>query len=115
MRAAKRLQSTFLLAFLVLCGYCLFPGRSELRLAPGSLADKEFSFPDLAINTAVVPLQSVMTRLPNAASWKSFILENGSRVAVYIDPRSGTPASIICSTPLIPGAGTGNRVKPILS
>lgn len=82
--------------------------RSAVAVTP--LSTKQFAKPELAVSTATVPLQEVMDRLPNSGAWASFLARQTGGAAAYIDPRSGTPASILVSAPLIPGTGKGNTV-----
>lgn len=69
-----------------------------------------YSEPELRINTATVPLALVKDGLSNAFKWSRFEEQQASGFAAYVDPRSGTAANIITSTPLIPGTGSGNDV-----
>lgn len=55
-------------------------------------------------------MQEAMDRLPNSAAWASFLARQAGGAAAYIDPRSGTPANILVSVPLIPGTGKGNTL-----
>jgi hypothetical protein len=82
--------------------------RSAVAVTP--LSPKQFANPELAVSTATVPLQDAMDRLPNSAAWGNFLARQTGGAAAYIDPRSGTPASILASVPLIPGTGKGNTL-----
>jgi len=75
-----------------------------------SLDEKAFAKPEMKISTANVPLREVMSLLPNNRSWAGFLAEQGAETEGYIDPRSGTPSSIMLSVPLIPGNGKNNRL-----
>src|SRR5262249_6227728 len=71
-----------------------------------SLAVKEFCRPELHITTSHVPVESVMSELPNRASWEAFsqrAVAPGAMRAAFIDPRSGAPSGLLLSVPLIPG------------
>lgn len=81
--------------------------RSDVAVTP--LSAKQFAKPELAVSTATVPLQEAMDRLPNSAAWASFLARQ-TGAAAYIDPRSGTPANILVSVPVIPGTGKGNTL-----
>ncbi|MCI0657636.1 MAG: endopeptidase [Acidobacteria bacterium] len=77
---------------------------------PVPLSEKQFAQPDLQITSANVPLADVSSRLANAKAWSAFLKTHGPEVSVHIDPRSGTPSSILASVPLLPGTGKNNRV-----
>ena len=49
-------------------------------------------------------------QLANGSAWNRFFATYGHDVEVYLDPRSGTPSSILAHIPLIPGNGAGNRL-----
>jgi len=84
------------------------PGTTE----PGSidLNERAFEDPTLDPTQHSVPLEVVLSRLPQQSAWIEFRSAQSASVAVFIDPRSGTPANIIASIPVIPGSGTGNAV-----
>ncbi|HLA77906.1 MAG TPA: endopeptidase, partial [Vicinamibacteria bacterium] len=76
-----------------------------------SLDQREFFRPELYISTAHVPLDDVLSQLPNRDAWQAFrSLEKGAATPVFVDPRSGAVTNIIRSVPLIPGNGVGNRL-----
>jgi hypothetical protein len=47
--------------------------------------------------------------LANATEWQQFLAKEQGSV-VYIDPRSGKPASLITAIQLLPGDGYGNHI-----
>lgn len=74
------------------------------------LAQKEFFKTELAMSTAAVELDAIIAHLPNQTSWTDFRSRQKAGMVAYIDPRSGKPASIVLSVPLIPGSGTDNHL-----
>jgi len=83
---------------------------------PGSyLSQKEFFLPELYISSSNEPLAAVLDELPHKAAWEGFTADSRKagrgELQVYIDPRSGTAASIIGAFPLLPGDGVGNRMS----
>jgi hypothetical protein len=77
---------------------------TEVKLAPGSLVDSQFVEPGLLVSTANVPLHEVHARLQNHVAWGDFIVRQDPSPVVHIDPRSGTPSSIILRSPIVPGS-----------
>jgi len=74
------------------------------------LAEKALFRPELHLTSSNVPLQEALTRVANADAWGRFVAEQGGAAQAYLDPRSGTPSSIILQTPIIPGTGFGNHL-----
>ena len=72
-----------------------------------SLASKEYFKPDLHISTSNVRLSEMHEANPTA--WNRF-LSVYTDAEVFIDPRSGSPTSIVTHVPMIPGDGLDNRV-----
>jgi hypothetical protein len=103
-------------------GPILVLGLLSLSSAPGwgqvapeqksSLDLKAFFNPQLYISTSHVPVESVMSELPNRASWEAFAQRSVAPGAMraFLDPRSGVASGLVLSIPLIPGNGVGNRV-----
>lgn len=54
-------------------------------------------------------LASLLAQLPNRKAWENF-LSSAPIGSVYLDPRSGRPASLTQVFPLLPGTGDGNTV-----
>jgi hypothetical protein len=104
----KTSKHVALWALVLVVGILGWPSRTFV--APGPLSPKAFAKAELGVSTATAPLGNVMGRLPNSAAWESFVARHPSGVAAHIDPRSGFPASIVMSVPLIPGSGKGNTV-----
>src|SRR5262249_48321662 len=83
-----------------------------------ALDEKAFVRPELKLSTSHVPLDEVLSALPNRAAWEELLAGSGSargprnpgRLVVYLDPRSGAAANILGAFPLLPGKGGGNRV-----
>jgi hypothetical protein len=75
-----------------------------------ALADLAFIEADLVVSTANIPVQDVITSLPNSSAWRKFLQERSPNVAAWIDARSGTASSIVASIPLIPGEGKDNSI-----
>ncbi len=114
---------------------CSHPGRLALSLflgaflgaplraaepkQPGALDEKAFARPELTLSTSQVPLEKVMTALPNRAAWEALVgsptaartSRDEPRIQVHIDPRSGAATNIMGAFPLVPGRGVGNRVS----
>src|SRR5437773_700088 len=74
------------------------------------LAGKEFFQPELHLSSSNLGLQEALTRVANGGVWSRFLNDQGGDVQVYLDPRSGTPSSIVLHSPIIPGTGAGNRL-----
>ncbi len=78
----------------------------------GSLGERAFTRPELALTSTHAPLDDLLERLPNRAAW-----ERARRAAqsappqAWIDPRSGVATAIVDAVPLLPGDGDGNRVS----
>lgn len=76
---------------------------------------KEFFEPELTISSSHAPLDDVIDRLPNQASWRAFLAQRqdvgGPEPKAFIDPRSGAASNVVDRLPLIPGNGVGNRVS----
>ena len=92
---------------LLLCAFGPSP-TTEQAVAPLDL--RAFVKPDLRISTATVPLGEVIAQLPNSAAWTEFLANQDPLTAAFIDPRSGTAASIVMVAPLIPGTGKDNQL-----
>src|SRR5262245_25892385 len=74
------------------------------------LDQKEFFKPDLYISMSNVKLGEVENSLAATQAWSRFFGQYGNDFHVFLDPRSGTPTSIIGHIPIIPGAGYENRL-----
>lgn len=74
-----------------------------------SLDSKVFFKPDLHISSSNVKLAEVTAEAASPA-WNRFFAAYGRDFEVYLDPRSGTPTSIVGRIPIIPGDGVGNRL-----
>src|SRR5262245_24656485 len=82
---------------------------------PKESSGKEFVDPRLVVETSAVPLEEVLDQLPNRATWEAFLLERkglapGSSIHAFIDPRTGSAASLVGAFPLLPGRGVGNAL-----
>jgi len=83
---------------------------------PSAVLDHKASFrPELSISSAHVPLEAVLSQLPNRDLWEAYLSQRGEDPArpstrVYVDPRSGAVTNLIGAFPLLPGSGVGNRV-----
>ncbi len=108
MKRVKFCLPIFALALAYLGAQPSMTGQATMRLS-----QLEFVHPQLIISTAAVRLDDVLGQLPNAVAWQDFKARHSQRAAVSIDPRSGTPADIAASDPLIPGTGAGNRLTLI--
>jgi hypothetical protein len=81
-----------------------------------SLDQKEFFRPELRITTTQVPVDEVLSQLPNRSTWQGLMQRlpvgpaGRGGVAAYIDPRSGVAVNILSAVPLLPGNGVGNTV-----
>lgn len=69
----------------------------------------EFRAEKLYISQTNAPLEQVINQLANATEWHQFLAKEKGSI-VYIDPRSGKPASLITAIPLLPGDGYGNHI-----
>jgi hypothetical protein len=92
-----------------------FEPKDPNRLKSASdLSDKEFFIPELYISSAYLHVDQVLAELPNRVAWESFqaarVRAGQARMHAFVDPRSGTAASMIDAGPLIPGKGLGNQV-----
>ena len=84
-------------------------GALQERTTKNTIETKELRTDSLYLSQTTVPLEQVINQLPNRASWESFS-KTYKDANIYIDPRSGKPASIIVSIPLIPGTGSNNNI-----
>jgi hypothetical protein len=92
-----------------------FEPKNPNRLKSASdLSDKEFFIPELYISSAYLHVDQVLAELPNSVAWESFQAARAragqARMHAFVDPRSGTAATMIDAGPLIPGKGLGNQV-----
>ena len=100
-----------LLPFIVLaCLATLMSWSPNRGQAEVDLRERAFVQSDLTVSSHSVALAAVISRLPNGEAWERFIAAQSRRVAVFIDPRSGTPANLISSVSMIPGDGVGNTI-----
>lgn len=68
--------------------------------AEASPVAKAFVRPELIVDTAhIAASHEVRSRLVELA---------GPGASIYIDPRSGTPSSLVLAVPFVPGSGAGN-------
>jgi len=79
-------------------------------IPPESLRARQFHRPELSVPTAYVPAESLGAELAKRPGWMRLLAEAGPRARVFIDTRTGTPASLWAATPMIPGRGIGNAV-----
>ncbi len=107
-------------------GFCFAAALSLLVLAAplhavepkqdsGSLSASEFFLPELYLSSDNVPLEEVLSELPNRAAWDrlegDLAAAGAGPVQAYIDPRSGAATNLIVAVPLIPGTGVGNHLS----
>ena len=70
----------------------------------------EFLAEELYVSQTTAPLADVFNQLPNKVLWQQF-LEKNKDSSIYIDPRSGRPASLMTAIPIIPGTGDSNKIS----
>jgi len=111
---SSRRTRSFLTVALALAGSVAWATEPKQNLTP--LDQKAFFKSDLYISSSQLPLEDVLSRLPNRAAWDGFVAgagqgwANPAEVRVWIDPRSGAATNILGAYPLIPGNGFGNHV-----
>ncbi len=86
----------------------------------GSYLDqKAFFKPELYISSSQLPIEQIVSRLPNRAAWQTYLAAAQEKAAAggsvvplaFIDPRSGVATNLIGAFPLIPGRGVGNQIR----
>lgn len=82
----------------------------ERKSPQGGLEQRAFFKPELYLGVSNVKLADVATEAASGPSWDRFFAAYGREFQVYLDPRSGSPTSIMGSIPIIPGNGVGNRL-----
>jgi hypothetical protein len=87
----------------------------EPKQTSAYLDGREFFRPELYVSNSNVPLETVLTQLPNRGAWEQYLRtaageSAGTPLHAFIDPRSGTATNIMGVFPLIPGRGVGNHV-----
>ncbi len=80
------------------------------KQAATALDQREFFKPDLHISTDNIKFEELGVSLVNRAAWNRFFAEHGKDFQIYLDPRSGTPSSVLGHIPIIPGRGVDNRL-----
>jgi hypothetical protein len=96
----------------------------EPKESSSCLDQQEFFKPELYISSSQVPIEQIVSRLPNQAAWQRYLAEQKELELAtgtagvpqllsrgFIDPRSGAATSLIGAFPLIPGRGAGNRIE----
>src|SRR5262245_34180371 len=81
--------------------------------SPAPLAARAFSRPELTLSITHIPAgsrESAAYLPPRARAWSALLNITGPSASIYLDPRSGIPASIIAAVPMVPGDGVGNTL-----
>ena len=79
------------------------------KIVKNEIEKLEFRTDELYVSQTNVPLEQVINQLTNRGAWQKFLMINKGSI-VYLDPRSGRPASLITRIPIIPGTGDGNCI-----
>jgi len=69
----------------------------------------EFRAEKLYLSQELIELKQIINQLPNSNTWQ-YLLQEKKEGFVWIDKRSGRPAALTFSIPLIPGSGKNNNI-----
>ena len=83
-----------------------FTPREQQTAQAAQPASKEFVRRELHLSSSNLGIQEGQSRLADSEAWSRFLAEQGGDAEAYIDPRSGTPSSIVLRVPIIPGLGS---------